>query len=134
MDLWRAGTPELTPGPGSNAAGGGPDGQVDGGATAGSLEFSITWDRYRLFRSSTHEEAVRWVNTIREVQAQRPPPEPIVPNETPAFISSGGGPQSPLQMDGGRAEDWGSAGKASKNKRRGADAAKDGDGGCCTIM
>eukprot|EP01138_Halocafeteria_seosinensis_P003433 gb/GECG01003509.1/.p1 GENE.gb/GECG01003509.1/~~gb/GECG01003509.1/.p1 ORF type:complete len:176 (+),score=20.95 gb/GECG01003509.1/:1-528(+) len=41
------------------------DGQ---GGTVPTCEFSIRWDRYRLFRAETPEEAVRWVNVMRAVQ------------------------------------------------------------------
>ncbi len=57
MDLWKAGIPELVP--------------LAEGETE-QCEFSITWDRYRLFRASNRAEAVRWVNAIKAVQAQRP--------------------------------------------------------------
>jgi len=57
MDLWKASPPALQP----PAAG-----------EAESVEFSIEWDRFRLFRAASHAEAVRWVNAIAQVQAAKP--------------------------------------------------------------
>lgn len=58
MDLWKAGRPDLAPlAPGDSE----------------QCVFSITWDRYRLFRAASQAEAARWVNAIVQVQAMRPP-------------------------------------------------------------
>lgn len=61
MDLWRASPAELAP--------------IASGDSE-QREFSITWDRFRLFRASSQAEAVRWVNAIAQVQSMRPP-EPV---------------------------------------------------------
>lgn len=57
MDVWRAGEPNMEP--------------PEPGETE-SRCFSITWDRFRVFRASTPADALRWVQAIRQVQASRP--------------------------------------------------------------
>jgi hypothetical protein len=57
MDLWRATVPELAPATEGDPA---PD------------TFGITWDRFRLFRATSHADAVRWVTAMLQVQARRP--------------------------------------------------------------
>lgn len=61
MDVWRAGEPNMEP--------------PEPGETE-SRCFSITWDRFRIFRASTPADALRWVQAIRQVQASRPSPTP----------------------------------------------------------
>ena len=154
MDLWKAGAPELTPTsqPSSDAP------SAADNNTAGSVEFSITWDRFRLFRASTHEEAVRWVGAIRAVQAARPMPQqqqqvqdynssssnvpPTSAREGPAYTLPGGGPQSPMDVEqggggGGTVDDWGAKSSAGGGgKRRKGDGDRDGGGICggCVVM
>jgi len=125
MDLWRAGAPELLP---------------PGPADAEACEFSITWDRYRIFRAASRAEAQRWVNAIQQVQATRPPetvdraralagpPTPVVN----ALVARGGaaGDAVPASSGngkaGGDARDWIDASKGGRGSGAKADARTDG--------
>jgi hypothetical protein len=79
MDLWKAGSPELSVPPPPEKE---------------SPEFGIAWDRYRLFRAASHADAVRWVTAMAAVQARRPPPAAGAAAENgaalPAFAQPGG--------------------------------------------
>ena len=60
MDLWKAQRPELVP----------------GGTALESCEFSIHWDKHRLFRAPTPKDAAAWVDCLRKIQATRPKTAP----------------------------------------------------------
>ena len=114
MDLWKASTPELSPPQ--------PAEQV-------SSEFSIVWDRHRFFRTEMAGEAERWVEAIRQVQAQRP----VAAVSSPAFLAPGGGASPPPRLGGGAnnspALDWG------KKRREGEEGdGKHGSGRFCSCV
>lgn len=127
MDLWKAGSPEMVAPSAGDPAG------LD--ASGESAEFAITWDRYRLFRASSHSEAVRWVNAILQVQASRPPEMVTERRIASPLVTRGGG-------GGGGADataDWGTSKDRKERDRRDGDAGDDassGGGVCgsCVIM
>ena len=146
MDLWRAGPPQLTPAA-EAAAAGGEEGASDPGIEG---EFSINWDRYRLFRAGNRADAEVWVAAIRAVQAQQPAGGGEGPGEqlgggasggglqrvggAPAYTApGGGGPEEGDEAGEEAAEEWGVRG----GTREGRGGARRGQGGgrvCCVIM
>lgn len=124
MDLWKASPPVLVA----------PGGPLDGDEGTQS-EFSITWDRYRVFRASSPAEAVRWVNAIQQVQALRPadvadrslagPPTPSL-----AGLSKSGGDSTRLNPT--EAREW--VDKERKARKSGPTPTRtddDTEGGVC---
>ena len=118
MDLWKAGLPQLSPpAPGET----------------GSSEFSIVWDRHRLFRAESPADCTRWVDAIRRVQAQRPTGTPVQPGgASPAFLTPGGGPVA--AQSGGSAtptpsKGGGGAGGSAAASEWGKSSARSGGGG-----
>lgn len=151
MDLWKASPPELltpTGATGGTSLGGEEDG--------GMCEFSITWDRFRIFRASSPAEALRWVNAIQQVQALRPPDavdrSMLAGPPTPALaglakvppngsINHGGGGAGGGGGGSGGPADWdksgrkGGAGGSGKSPAGTPDTTEEGGVcGSCTIM
>lgn len=129
MDLWRSGPPAVLP-PGDH----------------GDAVFSIVWDRYRLFRAATREEAETWVRQMRMAQSNRPPDmAAAAPAATamPAFATPGGAlaaatpappPAAAAATTTAQTQDWSAREKAAKQRQQ-QEAVHKADTGCaCTIM
>ena len=128
MDLWRSGPPQILP-PGDH----------------GDSVFSIVWDRFRLFRASSREEAETWVRQMRMAQSNRPPDmaaaAPSAP-ALPAFATTGGSLAptkasviEPAANAGGvtQTQDWAARDKASKQRQQHNEKTA-GAGSCCSVM
>lgn len=75
MDLYRASTPEVVTQP------------DEAGNAVATSTFAIRWDRYRVFKADSPEEAVRWVNVMKAVQAANPANAVRRPSQAPAAIN-----------------------------------------------
>lgn len=136
MDLWRAGVPSIAaPEPGE----------------AESCCFTIGWDRDRLFRAATPQDALTWVNAMKQVQATRPSPTPSTEADrsralagppTPALsaLRASAGAEKGAASDAADAaaaptEDWSNRERKRKSAEArpaaGAGGDSSGGGSCC---
>lgn len=104
-------------------------------------QFSIHWDRYRVFRAATEDETVRWVNAI--LQAQTNAANAAAIHNAPEAAMALTGPPTPSLRHlsrAGKAEAAATAAAAASAASSTADSARATEQGskkrcaCCTIM